>query len=97
MIERALILSTGSVLEIDPELVSAAPAGAAPVGAACGSLLAIEKEHIQRVLERTGGAIEGAAGALREILDMHPNTLRSRMKKLGIRRTGDDAAATRLS
>ena len=96
VIERALILSTGSVLEIDPELVSAAPAGAAPVGAACGSLLAIEKEHIQRVLERTGGVIEGAAGAAR-ILDMHPNTLRSRMKKLGIRRTGDDAAATRLS
>ena len=30
VIERALILSTGSVLEIDPELVSAAPAGASP-------------------------------------------------------------------
>jgi formate hydrogenlyase transcriptional activator len=90
VIERALILSTGSVLEIDPDLVPAEPARLTG-----GSLLAIERDHIQRVLEQTGGVIEGANGAAR-ILDMHPNTLRSRMKKLGIRRTGDDARPGRL-
>jgi formate hydrogenlyase transcriptional activator len=35
-------------------------------------------------LERTGGVIQGANGAAR-ILDLHPNTLRSRMQRLGIK------------
>ena len=42
-----------------------------------------ERRHIESVLAHTGGVVEGADGAAR-ILDMHPNTLRSRMKKLGI-------------
>jgi transcriptional regulator with GAF, ATPase, and Fis domain len=44
-----------------------------------------ERRHIEAVLARTGGVIEGPAGAAR-ILDLHPNTLRSRMKKLGVQR-----------
>jgi transcriptional regulator with GAF, ATPase, and Fis domain len=35
------------------------------------------------VLKTTGGVVEGTKGAA-SILGMHPNTLRSRMKKLGI-------------
>jgi len=42
-----------------------------------------EKRHILRVLEKTNGKIKGPGGAA-EILDIHPNTLYSRMKKLGI-------------
>jgi transcriptional regulator with GAF, ATPase, and Fis domain len=38
-------------------------------------------------LEKTDGVIEGSNGAA-TILDLHPNTLRSRMKKLGIDRAG---------
>ncbi|MBI4573364.1 MAG: sigma 54-interacting transcriptional regulator [candidate division NC10 bacterium] len=45
----------------------------------------VERRHILAVLEQTGGVVEGARGAAR-ILNLHPNTLRSRMKKLGIRR-----------
>lgn len=50
-----------------------------------GSLASIEKNHIQGVLEKTNWKVSGAGGAA-EILDMHPNTLRSRMEKLAIKR-----------
>jgi DNA-binding NtrC family response regulator len=42
-----------------------------------------EVRHIRNVLERTGGKIEGPGGAA-AILGIHPATLRSRMRKLGI-------------
>ncbi len=87
VIERALILSSGPALHIDSELLSAAK----PIShGADSSLVAVEREHIQRVLEQTGGMIEGPGGAAR-ILDMHPNTLRSRMKRLGIGRSSHRA------
>ena len=44
----------------------------------------VERSHILLVLERTQGVIEGPRGAAK-ILNLHPNTLRSRMKKLGVR------------
>ena len=50
-----------------------------------GSLASIEKNHIQGVLEKTNWKVSGAGGAAK-ILDMHPNTLRSRMEKLAIKR-----------
>ena len=39
--------------------------------------------HIRRVLGRTGGKIHGPGGA-GELLGVNPNTLRYRMRKLGI-------------
>ncbi len=39
--------------------------------------------YIRKVLEYTKGKVEGLGGAA-GILDIHPNTLRNRMKKLGI-------------
>ncbi|MBV9624362.1 MAG: sigma 54-interacting transcriptional regulator [Acidobacteria bacterium] len=50
------------------------------------TLEAIEKEHILRVLDSTGGIIDGPKGAA-QILALHPSTLRARMKKLHIRRS----------
>jgi transcriptional regulator with GAF, ATPase, and Fis domain len=47
------------------------------------SLKENERNHILAVLKQTGGKITGAGGAA-VILDIHPNTLYSRMKKLGI-------------
>jgi transcriptional regulator with GAF, ATPase, and Fis domain len=47
--------------------------------------------HIMNILEITGGRIEGSNGAA-QLLDIHPSTLRKRMKKLGIpygRRAGN--------
>lgn len=49
------------------------------------TLETVEKHHILTVLQQTGGVIEGPRGAAK-ILNLHPNTLRSRMKKLGIKR-----------
>ncbi len=44
-----------------------------------------ERQHILAVLKRTGWVIEGPKGAAR-ILGLHPNTLRGRVKRLGIDR-----------
>ncbi len=47
------------------------------------SLADVEREHIVSTLKQTRGVIEGPKGAA-TILNLHPNTLRSRIKKLGI-------------
>jgi len=44
-----------------------------------------ERQHILAVLKRTGWVIDGPKGAAK-ILDLHPNTLRGRVKRLGIDR-----------
>jgi formate hydrogenlyase transcriptional activator len=49
----------------------------------------MERGHIRAVLEETGWLIEGPRGAAR-ILALHPNTLRSRMEKLGLKRQRRD-------
>ena len=50
------------------------------------SLQHVERRHILSVLQKTDWVIEGEHGAAK-ILDLHANTLRSRMKKLGIKRS----------
>ena len=102
VIERALVLSRGGVLDVGRDFLPSLPSvpaevsppasqvvpvpASAPVPAGTGTLEDIERAHIAATLERTGWVIEGPRGAAR-ILDMHPNTLRSRMKKLGLQRT----------
>lgn len=49
------------------------------------TLAAIQREAIERALERTGGRVSGPRGAAK-ILGLKPTTLESRMKKLGVRR-----------
>jgi formate hydrogenlyase transcriptional activator len=61
--------------------------GESPSGHA--TLGEMERGHILAVLEETGWLIEGAKGAAR-ILALHPNTLRSRMEKLGLKRQRHD-------
>jgi transcriptional regulator with GAF, ATPase, and Fis domain len=80
IIERAMILASGSTLRIDPPDV-----GAAPITRGLATLAELERDHIQQVLEVTGGRIRGAGGAA-EILGLKPTTLESRMTKLGLRR-----------
>ena len=65
--------------------VPAAPSAAAP----SPSLEAVERQHILAVLERTRWVIDGPRGAA-QLLELHPNTLRSRLKKLGITRPNHD-------
>ena len=99
IVERAVILAEDSVLDIDLEVLPDFQSGAGGTAvsnsseAAASSLVAVERDHIRLILEQTGGVIEGPSGAAK-ILELHPNTLRSRMKKLGIGR-GDSLETAR--
>jgi PAS domain S-box-containing protein len=84
VIERAVITTEGTVFRLADRLEPLRVAGAAD--APLKDLASMEREHILRVLRETGWRIEGPQGAAR-ILNLHPSTLRLRMKKLGIRRT----------
>jgi formate hydrogenlyase transcriptional activator len=97
-IERAVVLASGTTVEVEPELLQPRadpdPRGTGPtngetaVPAGAGAVLTLDemhRRHIEATLERCGWVIEGARGAA-AALDVNPNTLRSRMKKLGIRR-----------
>jgi formate hydrogenlyase transcriptional activator len=53
------------------------------------SLEQMERNHILAALKRSAGVIDGPRGAAR-ILNLHPNTLRSRMSKLGVNRRRHD-------
>jgi PAS domain S-box-containing protein len=91
VLERAVILADGPELEIDPEVLAvptAEPSGL-PADADGRSLVAVEKDHILAVLRQVDWVIEGPNGAAK-VLAMHPNTLRSRLKKLGISRPAHD-------
>jgi transcriptional regulator with GAF, ATPase, and Fis domain len=102
VVERAVILSSGPVLEVDPPVLGPAPAAApvraasaaAPVAGADGdgahTLDEAERLHIVRTLKRCRWVVDGNDGAAK-VLGVHPSTLRSRMKKLGIRRTNEAA------
>jgi transcriptional regulator with GAF, ATPase, and Fis domain len=61
--------------------------GAVPEPESTDSLEDIQRQHILRVLERTGWVISGPNGA-GAVLSVHPNTLRSLMDRLGIRHPG---------
>jgi len=87
-IERALILSSGEVLEVDSLLEgmeqSRSETGSSlPEQGYFPSLDTVCAEHIRQALQRSRGKISGPGGAA-ELLDIHPNTLRQRMDKLGI-------------
>ena len=83
--------SSSSGLKLDAEPLVIEEAGrrteprVMPEPESSDSLEVIQRLHILRILERTGGVISGPRGAA-TILDIHPNTLRSLMNRLGIRR-----------
>jgi formate hydrogenlyase transcriptional activator len=85
VLERAVLQSTDGVLRLPEPLEAARPAGAseAPATPAVSTLEELERVHIRATLERTRGRVNGTGGAA-ELLGINPNTLRSRMKKLGI-------------
>jgi formate hydrogenlyase transcriptional activator len=66
---------------------------AAPKSQPTDSLEDIQRHHILRVLERTGWVISGPGGA-GAILNIHPNTLRSLMDRLGIRHAEQGSVST---
>jgi formate hydrogenlyase transcriptional activator len=95
VIERAVVLCPGTVLKLGKDLIPITGPGYLETTTVAGngshlletsaSLEDVERSHIIQVLKQTQGVIEGPSGAAK-ILDLHPSTLRSRMKKLGIER-----------
>jgi len=82
VVQRAVVNTKGSKLEL-VEKLEGPPNADVPFGPE-GSLEGVERAHIIRVLEQTDGVVHGPRGAAR-VLGLNPSTLRSRMKKLGIR------------
>jgi transcriptional regulator with GAF, ATPase, and Fis domain len=83
VIERAVILAHGASLPLDDVLTPRRGAETRP--AAPLTLAAVERQHLVRVLQAAHWTIEGPGGAAR-LLGLHPSTLRSRMRRLGITR-----------
>jgi len=82
VIERAVITSPGPVLRLADKLER----GTAGSGdGALNALSEVERDHILKVLEKTDWKVEGEGGAA-SILGLNPSTLRSRIKKLEIKR-----------
>jgi formate hydrogenlyase transcriptional activator len=90
IIERAVLLNSGPVLEMGSELDPGLKCD--DRGTECGvpgyqpgklTLNQMEQRYIRETLEVTGWRISGRKGAA-EILGLHPNTLRSKMERLGI-------------
>jgi transcriptional regulator with GAF, ATPase, and Fis domain len=80
IIERAMIISKGPMLEI------VLPKDNVLAARSSQKLAEVEREHIRAVVESTGWRVRGAGGAA-EILGLKPTTLEARMKKLGLERS----------
>jgi len=79
VIERAMIMSSGSTLEIEYIVDKDAPTDMSM------SLEEIEKKHILKVLQSTNWRVSGEKGAAK-ILKLKSTTLEARMKKMDIQR-----------
>ena len=81
IVERAVVLSSGKNLIIGDWLKQEITNNDNEIL----SLEEVEKQHIEKILELTNGRVSGDSGAAK-ILDINPQTLVSRIKKLGIKR-----------
>lgn len=79
VIERSVIISQGPVLTID------LPGSQRISVDECRKMEEVERNHISKCLKEAHWKIEGINGAA-QTLGLNPGTLRSRMKKLGIKR-----------
>jgi PAS domain S-box-containing protein len=101
VIERAVILSPAADLVLGPEALPVPPTDASGNGATQPdtvdtptdslTLEEAERQHIVSVLKHTQWRIDGPQGAAR-LLNVHPSTLRSRIKKLGIQRSAAESS-----
>jgi transcriptional regulator with GAF, ATPase, and Fis domain len=82
VIERAMIRSADGTLQLDDPL-RADPRRRIETPLCGETLDAVQRSHIERVLRECGGRINGAGNAAIR-LGLHPNTLRFRIKKLGV-------------
>jgi formate hydrogenlyase transcriptional activator len=87
VVERAVILARGRTLGLEalPDLGPALVEPARPLLAGPLTVDEVERAYVTRTLVETDWVIEGDRGAARR-LGLHPNTLRSRLKRWGIKR-----------
>jgi formate hydrogenlyase transcriptional activator len=86
--------STGAALRVEGEESDTQIVTMARTGPESKDTLEnMQRQHILRILHRTGWVISGPNGA-GAILELHPNTLRSLMNRLGIRRETHAMSAT---
>ena len=83
VIERAIITSKNNELNIESLLETSKNSNENI------ALEELEKNHILKILEKTYWKISGSGGAA-AILKINPETLRSKMRKLGIKRTSPE-------
>ena len=100
VIERAIIVSADPTLRMDRDLMPVAAAAKGMEAPKADSpedrrtdlksstplltLDEVERNHIIAALQHADGVVDGPKGAAK-ILNLHPNTLRHRMNKLGIK------------
>ena len=86
-VERGIILSDAASVTFADIIGRPAPSsgeGGPPGEQETERLEEVEARHIEAVLKKAGGKVSGKGGAA-ALLDVNPNTLRHRMRKLGIR------------
>jgi formate hydrogenlyase transcriptional activator len=84
VIERAVVLAKGPIVQIDDSMLRADET--VEDSSFIDNLENVERQHIVRALTETRWVIHGKKGAA-EILGINPSTLRSRMDKLGIKKS----------
>ncbi len=86
VVERAIILSKGKHLTFGNTIGYDAPSRERRPGDEQGTqrLDELEARHIEAVLNKVDRRVSGKGGAA-DLLGINPNTLRHRMRKLGIR------------
>jgi PAS domain S-box-containing protein len=85
ILEQAVILSPKTVLQLPPTFRAVPEKAPMEPAEDWQTMEEMERQYILKVLDKTNGQIEGQGGAA-EILRLKASTLRSRLKKLGIRR-----------
>lgn len=93
VLERACVLATNPIVDLADQFPApgrrafATPSAETESAAEMLTLEQNERNHIRRALAAAGGKIHGPDGAA-AMLAINPNTLRSRMQKLGIDKRG---------
>jgi chemotaxis protein methyltransferase CheR len=85
IIERAVIVTQGSVLRLAAPLYPARAQQDTHQKAPLKSLAEMEKAYILQALHKTHWNVTGKGGTA-DLLGLNPSTLRGRMRKHGIRR-----------
>lgn len=86
VIQRAILLTDGNTIkDIELSTSSKMHADQASESFSIKTILENERDYILYILKKCNGKISGIGGAA-EILDIHPSTLNSKIKKLEIKR-----------